>query len=215
MRRLWRAGTGPVTAYDAGKSLEALEKELGHPSMSACPPTRARSAPPLGGRGAPSRGAPRPSVPGRRIDAAAEALGRRLGVGRDWLVVGNGADELLALIARAAFDPGDEVLIPHPAFEPYGTEATLSGATVVEPTPGLRDGSRRHARRVTPRTKAVIICTPHNPASTIVLATEARAIPRLARRRSAAGDPRRGLPRLLRRSRRPPTASSCVRAHPR
>ena len=52
----------------------------------------------------------------------------------DWLVAGNGADELLALIARAAYDPGDEVLIPHPAFEPYETEAMLSGAVVI-PSP--------------------------------------------------------------------------------
>ena len=98
-------------------------------------------------------------------------LGERLGVGADWLVAGNGADELLALIARAAYDPGDEVLIPHPAFEPYGTEATLSGATVVSsPLRGYETDLEDMQRRVTPRTKAVIICTPHNPASTIVRA---------------------------------------------
>ena len=53
-------------------------------------------------------------------------------------MAGNGADEVLALIARAAYDPGDEVLVPHPAFEPYGTEATLSG----------RDRHREPARRL-------------------------------------------------------------------
>ena len=70
-------------------------------------------------------------------------------------MVGNGADELLALLARASFDPGDEVVVPHPAFEPYGTEATLSGATVVpSPLQGYERTSTTCSRRVTPRTKA-------------------------------------------------------------
>ena len=102
----------------------------------------------------------------------------------------------------AALDPGDEVLIPHPAFEPYGTEATLSGATVVrEPAHGLRPGSRRHAR---PRHAADEVRDPLHPAQPgrhHRAAPAARALPRLARRRSAARDPRRGVPGLLRRRR--------------
>ena len=97
------------------------------------------------------------------------ALGRRLGVGADWIIVGNGADELLGLLARAAFDPGDDVVMPEPAFEPYGTETTLAGANVVHsPLDGYETDLDDMLRRVTPRTKAVFICTPHNPASTIV-----------------------------------------------
>jgi len=98
-----------------------------------------------------------------------EALGRRLGVGPDWLVVGNGADELIGLLARAAFEPGDDVLLPQPAFEPYGSEATLAGARVVHsPLRAYETDLEDMRRRVTPRTKAVFLCTPHNPASTIV-----------------------------------------------
>ncbi len=98
-----------------------------------------------------------------------EALGRRLGVGADWIVVGNGADEVLGLLARAAYEVGDDVVIPQPAFEPYGTEAILAGANVVaSPLDGYETDLDDMRRRVTPRTKAVIICTPHNPASTIV-----------------------------------------------
>jgi histidinol-phosphate aminotransferase len=98
-----------------------------------------------------------------------EALGRRLDVEPDWLVIGNGADELIGLIARAAFEPGDDVLLPQPAFEPYGSEATLAGATVVHsPLRAYETDLEDMRRRVTPRTKAVFLCTPHNPASTIV-----------------------------------------------
>ena len=98
-----------------------------------------------------------------------EALGRRLGVGPDWLIVGNGADELLGLLARAAFEPGDDVLLPHPSFEPYSSEATLAGATVVSsPLRGYETDLDDMRRQLTPRTKAVFLCTPHNPASTII-----------------------------------------------
>jgi histidinol-phosphate aminotransferase len=98
-----------------------------------------------------------------------EALGRRLGVGADWIVVGNGADELLGLLARAAYEVGDDVVIPRPAFEPYGTEAILAGANVVSsPLDGYETDLDDLGRRVTSRTKAVIVCTPHNPASTII-----------------------------------------------
>ncbi|HYB41986.1 MAG TPA: histidinol-phosphate transaminase, partial [Candidatus Methylomirabilis sp.] len=84
-------------------------------------------------------------------------------------LVGNGADELLGLLARAAYEPGDEVLVPSPAFEPYGSEAVLSGAAVVaSPLAGYETDLDDMLARVTPRTKAVIVCTPHNPASTAV-----------------------------------------------
>jgi histidinol-phosphate aminotransferase len=73
------------------------------------------------------------------------------------------------MLARAALDPGDEVVVPHPAFEPYATEATLSAAVVVaSPLHGYEQDLDDMRARVTARTKCVILCTPHNPAATIV-----------------------------------------------
>ena len=170
MRKLWRSALDSVTPYQAGKSLEQLEKELGLPAIVRL----SANENPLG---------PSPRVvealrreaanvhlyPDGGSTAVREALSEWIRVSPDWLLVGNGADELLALIARAAFEPGDEVLLPHPAFEPYGTEAVLSGATVVRsPLRGYETDLDDMAGRVTARTKAVFVCTPHNPASTIV-----------------------------------------------
>ena len=119
---------------------------------------------PQGGRGAPPRGArARISTRTAARRSCATALGRaaRGGPGAgSWS--GNGADELLALLARAAYDPGDEVVVPHPAFEPYGTEATAVRARRSSRVPlaGYETDLDDMQRRVTPRTKAVIICTP-------------------------------------------------------
>lgn len=101
--------------------------------------------------------------------ALREALARRLGISPAQIVVGNGADELIGLVALAAFDPGDEVVVPVPSFEPYGTSATLAGARVCgSPLAGYETDLDDVRRRVTPRTKAVVLCSPHNPATTIV-----------------------------------------------
>jgi histidinol-phosphate aminotransferase len=167
MRHLWRSVVDKVAAYDAGKS---IERELRAGTITRLSANESPLGPSPKVADAIRREAPRAHLyPDGGSTELREALGRRLGVGADWIVVGNGADELLGLLARAAYEPGDDVVMPHPAFEPYGTEAILAGANVVaSPLDGYETDLDDMRRRVTPRTKAVIICSPHNPASTIV-----------------------------------------------
>jgi histidinol-phosphate aminotransferase len=174
MRHLWRSAVDKVAAYDAGKP---VERELRAGTLLRLSANESPLGPSPKVVDAIRREAPRAHLyPDGGSTELREALGRRLGVGADWLLVGNGADEVLGLLARAAYDAGDEVVIPQPAFEPYGTDAILAGATVVaSPLDGYETALDDMRRRVTARTKAVIICTPHNPASTIV------PQPRLAR----------------------------------
>jgi histidinol-phosphate aminotransferase len=167
MRRPWRSVVDEVAAYDTGRPLEdelragviirlsANESPLG-PSPRVIEALR--------------REATRVHLyPDGSATELRALLAQRLGLSPDWLVVGNGADELLCLVARAAFEPGDEVVIPHPAFEPYATEAILAGARIVtSPLDGYDTDLDDMLARVTPQTKAVFVCTPHNPASTIV-----------------------------------------------
>ena len=174
-----------------------------------------------GGGGHPARGRARAPLPRRR---RLPPCGRRSAAGSacrpTQIVVGNGADELIGMVALAAFDPGDEVVVPTPSFEPYATSVD-AGRRAGAPEPAAPATTPTWTtcwRRVTPRTKAVILCSPHNPATTIVRRAPLDALPRRARRRSAARRPRRGLLRLLRRSRVPrrhraaralPAACSC------
>jgi histidinol-phosphate aminotransferase len=101
--------------------------------------------------------------------ALREALAGQLGITPPQLVVGNGADELLSLITLAALEEGDEVVIPMPSFEPYTTVVELAGATL-RPSPLAKYDTDLDdmLRQVTDRTKAVLLCSPHNPATTIV-----------------------------------------------
>ena len=159
-----------VAPYDAGKPLEAVARELGVEAVLRLSANESPLGPSPRVIEAIRREAPRAHLyPDGGCTELRQALGSRLGISPESIVVGNGADELLAMLARAALDPGDEVVVPHPAFEPYGTEATLAGATVVQsPLRGYDQDLDDLLGRVSGRTKCVILCTPHNPAATIV-----------------------------------------------
>ena len=170
MRRLWRSVLDALTPYDAGPSLEALARELGRSDLVRLSANENPLGPSPRAMAAVAREAGRIHLyPDGGSTALREALARRLGVGADQLVVGNGADELIALIAAAAFEAGDEVVVPEPAFEPYTISATLAGARVVpSPMAGYETDLADVRRKVTERTKAVMLCSPHNPATTII-----------------------------------------------
>jgi histidinol-phosphate aminotransferase len=168
MRRIWRPMIQDIVPYQAGPPLEALEREHG-------PLVRlAANENPLGPSprvvDAVAREASRIHLyPDGGSSALREALGAELGVSASQIVVGNGADELLQLIGLAAFDPGDEIVVPEPSFEPYVTVAVIAGAKVVaSPLAGYHVALEDVRRRVGPRTKAVMLCSPHNPATTLI-----------------------------------------------
>jgi histidinol-phosphate aminotransferase len=170
MRRLWRDVLDKVAPYDAGMPLEALEEQLGLGGILRLSANESPLGPSPRVIEALRREAARVHLyPDGGATVLRAKLAERLGVGAEWIMAGNGADEVLEIIARAAFDPGDEVVIPHPAFEPYATQATLSGATaVLSPLKGYDTDLDDMLARLTPRTKAVFLCTPHNPASTLI-----------------------------------------------
>ena len=170
MRRLWRPVLDGLTPYDAGPSLEALARELGRSDLVRLSANENPLGPSPRAVAAVEREAARIHLyPDGGSSALREALGRRLGVGANQIVVGNGADELIALIAAAAFEPGDEVVVPEPSFEPYAISATLAGARVVpSPMAGYETDLADVRRKVTERTKAVMLCSPHNPVTTII-----------------------------------------------
>ncbi|MBN2309138.1 MAG: histidinol-phosphate transaminase [Candidatus Hydrogenedentes bacterium] len=51
--------------------------------------------------------------------------------GEDWVIAGNGMDELLALAVRTFVDPGDAVLTTYPTYTLYETLVRLHGGRVV------------------------------------------------------------------------------------
>ena len=78
--------------------------------------------------------------------ALRQALSRHWDVPADWLILGNGSNELLEMVGRSFLMPGDEVLYARQAFIVYDMVAQVTGATkVAVPLAELRPRSARHA----------------------------------------------------------------------
>ena len=109
----------------------------------------------------------------RYPDGAERALKRRLaeklGVASRHIVVGNGSNELLTLIAQAVLGPGDEVVFAWPSFVVYPMCAALMCATGVK-VPVTEDEVHdlpAMLAAITEKTKIVFLCNPNNPTGTI------------------------------------------------
>ncbi len=170
MRAIWRPVLDEITPYQTGKSLEVLADELGLAELVRLSANENPLGPSPQAVAAIAREASRVHLyPDGSSGALREALGRRLGVSPEHLLVGNGADELLTILGLGVLEAGDEVVLPHPSFEPYTTVALLGGARpVASPLAGYDTDLDDMRRRITPRTKMVFVCSPHNPAATIV-----------------------------------------------
>ena len=106
-------------------------------------------------------------------DCLRAALAPDLGVQPHQIILTNGADELILLVALAFLDPDDEVIIPSPTFGQYGASTIAMGAKPIQiPLKDFRIDVDGILKMVTSRTKMVFVCNPNNPTGTIVTQEE-------------------------------------------
>ncbi len=100
-----------------------------------------------------------------RPEKLSAMLADRTGVPANRIVIGNGSDEILALISVMTLEAGDNAVMPTPSFPRYRIAAAMQGA---EPRlVGLQpDGSNDVGAllaAIDDRTRVVYACTPNNP----------------------------------------------------
>jgi methionine aminotransferase len=81
-----------------------------------------------------------------------------------------GATQALFTAIAALVHPGDEVIVFTPVYDSYGPSIALQGGTVVHAPlslPGYRPDWALVKRLITPRTRMIILNTPHNPTGTV------------------------------------------------
>lgn len=89
-------------------------------------------------------------------------------VGTDEIIVTTGGSEALLIGFLACLDPGDEIIIPEPAYANYITFAKSAGAVIKPLSAKIENGFalppvEEFEALITPRTKAILICNPNNP----------------------------------------------------
>src|SRR5262245_1565332 len=61
-----------------------------------------------------------------------EQAAQLLGVDPDWILAGNGSDDILTIVTRSFVDSGDTVVMPAPSYVLYRTLAEIQGARIHE-----------------------------------------------------------------------------------
>jgi aspartate/methionine/tyrosine aminotransferase len=118
-----------------------------------------------------------------------EAIASRYGVAADQVAAASGCSGANFLALAAAMSAGDELLIERPAYDPLIGAARLLGATIVRFDRPAADGfaidSDRVQAAVTPRTRAIVVTTPHNPTGVTIPDETLAALGRIAARSGA------------------------------
>jgi len=128
---------------------------------------------------------PAPGIPELRT-AVTDFLERtgRLRTSPDRVIITPGAKPIMFFTIMALCEEGDEVLYPDPGFPMYASIAAFAGATPV-PVP-LREENdfvidpEELATLITPRTKLLILNSPHNPCGSASTTEQLEAIAELA-----------------------------------
>ena len=120
-----------------------------------------------------------------------QSLARRLGkdfrldIDPERVIITLGGSEAMYVALQTLLNPGDEVLVPQPMYVYYEGWTSLGGAKMVPVPLDPRDDFLLRAEqirsRLSPRTKALIINSPHNPTGQIFDEADLLEIARLAR----------------------------------
>ena len=86
----------------------------------------------------------------------------------DEVIVTSGGSEAVLFAFLACLNPGDEIIIPEPAYANYMAFAISAGAVIKTVTSTIETGFalppvEEFEALITPRTKAILICNPNNP----------------------------------------------------
>ena len=86
----------------------------------------------------------------------------------DEIIITSGGSEAVLLAFMSCLNPGDEIIIPEPAYANYMSFAISAGAVIKTVTTTIEEGFclpkvEKFEELINDRTKAILICNPNNP----------------------------------------------------
>ncbi|HLL19544.1 MAG TPA: pyridoxal phosphate-dependent aminotransferase [Rubrivivax sp.] len=169
--RLPRVGTTIFTVMSAlASELGAVNLGQGFPDFN-CDPSLLKHVADAMGEGL-NQYPPMPGVPllRERVAAKIAALYGAQYDAASEITITAGATQAILTAVLCCVHPGDEVIVLEPCYDSYAPNVELAGGTVVRVplTPGsFRPDFDRIAAALSPRTRLVMINSPHNPSATV------------------------------------------------
>lgn len=160
-----------LKAYVPGKPIEEVKRELGIDDViKLASNENPLGASPLGKKAAEKALNDLHIYPDSNCYYLKNKISKHTGIDQQGILVGNGSDELLKLLAETFLSPGDEVIYAEPSFMEYEFTARIMGADCVAVP---LDASFKHdlpamQKAITGKTKIIYLCNPNNPTGSIV-----------------------------------------------
>jgi histidinol-phosphate aminotransferase len=170
IQRLARKGILDIMSYSPGKSIEEVQKEFGVKRW-----TKLASNENLLGPSPKALTAIRKELskiylyPEGSCTVLRQILAQKFSIPERGVVISNGADNLILMIANAFVNEGDEVVMADPTFPVYTNVTQIMGGKPIKVK--LKDFTHdldNMFKKVNQKTKLVFICNPNNPTGTIV-----------------------------------------------
>ena len=84
------------------------------------------------------------------------------------IIVTTGGSEAVLFAFMSCLNPGDELIVPEPAYANYMSFAIVAGAVIKSIPTSIEEGfalppMEEFEKLITPRTKGILICNPNNP----------------------------------------------------
>jgi len=97
-----------------------------------------------------------------------KVLAEKLSVSEDELILGNGSNELLDIVAKTYMQDGDEAVMAVPSFVVYSMAVQgVGGKSIQVPLKNYTHDLGAMSGAITPKTKIIFIANPNNPTGTI------------------------------------------------
>lgn len=98
-----------------------------------------------------------------------QSIAEKYDIDPENIVLGNGSDDIIALLARVLLGSDDEVILPQPSFLFYEISILSSGALPVwVPLKSFKTDLEAMLRKISPDTRMIFLNVPHNPTGTII-----------------------------------------------
>lgn len=97
------------------------------------------------------------------------------------IIITTGGSEAVTFAFMSCLDPGDEIIVPEPAYANYEAFAIVAGAKIRPIVAKIEDGFslppvEEFEKLITPKTKGILICNPNNPTGYLYTQEEMDAI---------------------------------------